>query len=72
MFGEMALIDRRNRSANALAKTSGELFVLERSATERMQAERPALYIKLMTNIARELSGRLRSTTEQLRALEAE
>lgn len=71
MFGEMALIDHRNRSANALARSDGELLVLERTATQRMQAEQPALYIKLMTNIARELSGRLRSTTEQLRALEA-
>ena len=72
VFGEMALIDRRARSANARANGTVELWVLDRVATERMQLEDPTLYIALLTNLARELSGRLRSTTDQLRALEAE
>ena len=70
IFGEMALIDRRDRSAHARAKGDVDLWVLDRQATDRMQQEEPALYIAVLTNVARELSGRLRSTTEQLRAFE--
>ena len=70
IFGEMALIDRRDRSAHARAQGDVGLWVLDRAATLRMQEEAPALYIAVLTNLARELSGRLRSTTEQLRALE--
>ena len=78
VFGEMSLVDRRARSANARADgerergETCELWVLDLKAITRMQAERPDLYIAVLTNLARELSGRLRSTTEQLRALEAE
>jgi CRP-like cAMP-binding protein len=72
VFGEMALIDRRDRSANARASAAAELWVLDRKATERMRADDPALYIAVLTNLARELSGRLRSTTDQLRSLEAQ
>lgn len=70
VFGEMALIDRRDRSANARANGEVELWVLDRAATVRMQQEEATLYIAVLTNLARELSGRLRSTTDQLRALE--
>ena len=71
MFGEMALIEGKRRSADAFAK--GErvvLYSLDRAALDALAASHPALGSLIHRNLSRELAARLRSTSEQLRALE--
>jgi SulP family sulfate permease len=71
MFGEMALLEGKHRSADAFAK--GErvvLYTLTRAALEAIVRDDPSLGSRIHRNIARELAGRLRSTSDQVRALE--
>jgi SulP family sulfate permease len=71
MFGEMALLEGKPRSADAFAK--GErvvLYALSGAGLERILREDPALASRLHRNLSVELATRLRATSEQLRALE--
>ncbi len=71
MFGEMALVERKDRSADAFAK--GErvvLYALSAARFEELVREDPALGSRIHRNLSRELAGRVRATTEALRALE--
>ncbi len=67
-FGEMALIDQQPRSAAAIAKSPVKLLHLSQAAFERLCAEQPAVSQKLLTNISRFLSMRLRSSNANLSA----
>ncbi len=71
MFGEMALLEGKRRSADAFAK--GERVVLWALTHERFHAierEDPHLGTRIHQNLARELAARLRATSDALRALE--
>jgi SulP family sulfate permease len=71
MFGEMALLEGKPRSADAYAK--GERVVLHAlsvEAFERILAADPHLGLRLQRNMSRELAARLRATSTALRALE--
>jgi anti-anti-sigma regulatory factor len=71
MFGEMALLEGKHRSADAFAKgDSVVLYTLSRDGLEQLIREDPQLALHLHRNLSRELAGRLRATSEQLRALE--
>jgi MFS superfamily sulfate permease-like transporter/CRP-like cAMP-binding protein len=71
MFGEMALLEGKHRSADAFAKGENVvLYALSRDALERLTREEPQLALRLHRNLGRELAARLRDTSEQLRALE--
>ena len=67
-LGEMAVIEGRRRSADATTDSNCVLYVLDTSGLEKMQFENPALHGRFMFNITRQLAGRLRNTTLELRA----
>ena len=52
MFGEMALIENKPRSANALAHSDCTLMVINRSNFNQMVATQPQLVAKLTTTLA--------------------
>jgi CRP/FNR family cyclic AMP-dependent transcriptional regulator len=61
IFGEMALLDGRPRSADAIAITDCELFVIERRDFLPLVREEPEIALKLIEI----LCARVRQTTEQ-------
>jgi CRP/FNR family transcriptional regulator, cyclic AMP receptor protein len=62
VFGEIALLDGRPRTADAIAITDCDLLVIERRDFTPLLHERPELALKLIEL----LCGRLRHTTDQL------
>lgn len=70
-FGEMSFLDGDTRSANALAFVDTELYVLSRSAFEKLAEEHKKLGLRLMEGIASVLASRLRYTNAELRVLES-
>jgi CRP-like cAMP-binding protein len=70
VVGELAFIDGRRRSADAVACAETELYQLTREAFEEAAREIPALREDLPARLNRVLSFRLRVTTQQLRAAE--
>lgn len=70
-FGEMAMLDALPRSADAVCDRASVLKTLSREDLEKMREAHPLLFAKLLRNIAREMSIRLRATNQQLSALEA-
>jgi len=60
MFGEVALLDQETRSATVEADEELVCYVLTRDNFDRLTTEQPFIAIKLLTNLGRELSGRLR------------
>jgi sulfate permease, SulP family len=62
VFGEMALLDSRPRSATAIAETDCVVRSLSQAEFEAFTAEFPMLAGRLMQNLARELAQRLRAT----------
>lgn len=69
-FGEMALLEEKPRSATAVADEETELYSLTRADFLRLLDEEPKIASKIQLGIARELSARLRTTSEELKALE--
>ena len=65
VIGEMGVLDRENRSADATATAATQGIVISRKAFERLLAERPAL----AAAVIRYLSRRLRETTFQLESV---
>ena len=70
-FGEMAFLDGEVRSADAVAFTDTELFVLSRSAFDKIADEHRKVALKLMEGLASVLASRLRYTNAELRVLES-
>lgn len=68
-FGEMALLDRRPRSANVRADGPVRFLMLPFEAFERIQSEHPEIAITLLANLARGLSEKLRRANEEIGAL---
>jgi CRP-like cAMP-binding protein/anti-anti-sigma regulatory factor len=60
VFGEVALLDREARSATVEADEELVCYVLTRENFDKLTAEHPAVAIRLLTNLGREISGRLR------------
>jgi MFS superfamily sulfate permease-like transporter len=69
IFGEAAMLDGGARSATATVAEDAVVYSLSRSGLERLAASHPALANKLLLNLGRHLSGRLRQTTDALREL---
>lgn len=69
MFGEMALLEDQNRSADAVATTDIAVFEMSRADYAAVLAEHPALAAKLIANMARAIASRLRVTSDHLRAV---
>ena len=64
MFGEMALVNKEPRSATVSAVNDSRLFVLSESTFERLLTKRAA--IKILLNIVRTLSHRLKDANKRL------
>ena len=62
VFGELALLDGRGRSADAVAITSAELFVLHRNDVLGLLNQEPTIGLKLISILCQ----RLRSLSVQL------
>jgi SulP family sulfate permease len=69
-FGEMSFLDREPRSAEAVAYTDAELFVLSRERFDKLADEHKRLAIQLLGGLARALAIRLRHANRELRALQ--
>jgi SulP family sulfate permease len=69
-LGDMAFLDARPRSADAVAATDAEVFVLSRATIETATASDPRLGARFFEELGRELSARLRATGEEIRALQ--
>ncbi|MBU0751028.1 MAG: cyclic nucleotide-binding domain-containing protein [Gammaproteobacteria bacterium] len=70
-FGEMAFLDGAARSADAIAYTEVELFVLSRKTFDAFADEHKKAALKLMEGLASVLTGRLRYANAELQALES-
>ncbi len=67
-FGEIAFLDRGQRSANAVATTPVELYVISRRRFDEMSPVHPIVGVKVFARLARTLALRLRATDAELRA----
>ena len=70
-FGEMAFLDGGARSADAVAFSDAELYVLSRNTFDQLAEEHKKLALGLMEGLASVLSSRLRYTDTELRVLES-
>jgi SulP family sulfate permease len=66
-FGEIAFLDRGQRSANAVATTTVELFAISRASFDAMSRAQPVVGAKVFARLARALALRLRRTDAELR-----
>jgi SulP family sulfate permease len=69
-FGEMSFLDGAARSADAVAFTDVELFILPRARFDTIADEHKKLAINLLEGLARALANRLRHTDVELRVLQ--
>jgi SulP family sulfate permease len=67
-FGELAFLDQGRRSANALATTAVDLFVISRAQFDDMERSRHGIAAKILGRLARTLAMRLRHADTELRA----
>jgi SulP family sulfate permease len=70
-FGEMAFLDGDVRSADAVAFSDTELYVLSRKTFDAVAEEHKKLALRLMEGLASVLASRLRYTNAELRVLES-
>jgi SulP family sulfate permease len=70
LFGELAFLDGRPRSADVWADEDSETYLLSPDEYTVLQDETPEIAVKLMRNIALETSERLRIRTNEVRVLE--
>lgn len=69
-FGEMSFLDQAPRSADAIADTEVELYVLSRKRFDELAEEHKRVANNVLEGIARSLAIRLRYTNTELRALQ--
>ena len=70
VFGEVALLDREPRSATVTADEEAVCYVLSEDAFHALVREHHAIAIKLLTNLGRELSHRVRRANAMISQLE--
>jgi len=66
-IGEMSLIEAGRRSATVVADEHVVCFEFSRNQFNELLAKHPLTATKLLNNLARELSRRLRRTSDELR-----
>ena len=69
-FGDMSLLEEKPRSATAIAEDDTELYGLTRKDFLSLLEIEPRIASKIQFGISRELSHRLRITSDEVRALE--
>ena len=70
VFGELAILDSGSRSATVTAQGDLVCYALSREAFASLAAKAPATAIKLLANLARLLSHRLREANRTIQQLE--
>ncbi len=70
VFGEVALLDGKPRSADVWAEEETEVFRLSLEDFDVLRKEKPEIVIKLLLNIAKEFSRNLRRISDEVRAME--
>lgn len=70
-FGEMAFLDGEPRSADAVAYTETELFLLSRKTFDTFAEEHKKVAMSLLAGLASVLAGRLRYANAEMQALES-
>jgi SulP family sulfate permease len=68
-FGELSLLDREVRSATVVADVPLTCYVLTGDSFAALQADEPAIAIRLLVNLGRELSWRMRRANQMLHQL---
>ncbi len=68
MFGEMALLEGKPRSADAVTEEDSVVYSLSRESLQYLQEHYAVVAATVLLNISRELANRLRVTTAELRA----
>ena len=68
-FGEIAFLDHDARSADAVADTDTDVFVVSRTRFDEVSRSNPTLGVMLFARLARGLAIRLRYADAELRAL---
>ena len=68
-FGELALLDGGKRSADVIADEPALCYVLPIAKFRALASDHPAIETKLIFNICRELSARLRRADAEIRSL---
>ena len=61
VFGEVAFLDGKPRTARIEASSDLDVFALTREAFEKLQEEEPATAMKIQAMLSRTLSARLRA-----------
>ncbi len=70
VFGEVALLDGKPRSADVWAEEDSEVYRLSLGELDVLRREKPEIVIKLLLNIAKEFSRNLRRISNEVKALE--
>lgn len=68
-FGEITFLDGGVRSADAVATTDVELFVISRQRFDEAARSHPEAAVKILAELARALALRMRHTDTEIRAL---
>jgi len=71
IFGELAILDAGPRSASVVADDDVICYVLSKSQFEALAKDAPAVAIKLLSGLGRELSKRLRRANQTIHQLES-
>ncbi len=69
IFGELAVIDKGNRSATARVSKDAILFSLSQKDFSTLANQKPSLGLQLTLNIVRVFSSRIRSAKKDYRAM---
>ena len=68
-FGELSLLDGRRRSADVVADMPVVCYILSTEKLNALALDHPQIKYKLILNIARELSAKLRRADSEIRTL---
>lgn len=71
-FGELSLLDADVRSASAIARDSANLLVFSQPDLSSLLERNPVLGNKILINLAKVISARLRKTNELLTASQSQ
>ncbi|HUJ41130.1 MAG TPA: SulP family inorganic anion transporter [Candidatus Acidoferrales bacterium] len=69
-IGEISFLDRKRRSAHAVAVTDTDLYILSRDRFDALAEEHKKIAMQLMEAVASTLATRLRRANKQIRALQ--
>jgi serine/threonine protein phosphatase PrpC len=65
-FGEMALVDKARRSADAVCKEPSKVLVIQRKDFYDLMRKNSTLAVKMLWSFVKSLTSRLRSTNDEL------